>query len=199
MRLTCRTQRPPVVCPQACAQIAPANMGECAPANGPLRALHRTAQSRHGELDREDLARRLRNLVKQARRMESLVNTLLDVSNPTRSDPRDQRWRESGSDRDRSRGVRTIQTRAVRVGAAITLRQGGPVIGEWDRLRIEQVIGNLISNAIKYAPRSSIEIDVGERGNLATLTVRDHGPGIANPGDCCAGHQRRLICHAPRG
>lgn len=52
-----------------------------------------------------------------------------------------------------------------------------------DRLRIEQVITNLISNAIKYSPAGSvvtIEVAAGP-GELA-LSVRDHGVGISQDG-----------------
>ncbi|HLL24344.1 MAG TPA: sensor histidine kinase, partial [Kofleriaceae bacterium] len=51
--------------------------------------------------------------------------------------------------------------------------------GEWDRLRLEQVFSNLISNALKYAPGSPVEVELGARANTASIVVRDYGPGIA--------------------
>ncbi len=48
----------------------------------------------------------------------------------------------------------------------------------WDRSRIEQVIVNLISNAIKYAPGKPIHIEVRDLDGRALLIVRDQGPGI---------------------
>lgn len=47
----------------------------------------------------------------------------------------------------------------------------------WDKTRIEQVITNLLTNAIKYAP-GDIEITVAEKGDLIALQVQDHGRGI---------------------
>lgn len=53
------------------------------------------------------------------------------------------------------------------------------VLGVWDRTRIEQVLMNLISNAIKYAPGAPIGIKVSSQGGMARISVQDCGPGIA--------------------
>jgi signal transduction histidine kinase len=54
-----------------------------------------------------------------------------------------------------------------------------PVTGNWDRLRLEQVVTNLISNAIKYGPRKPIELRIEQSDGTARLTVRDQGIGIS--------------------
>jgi signal transduction histidine kinase len=54
----------------------------------------------------------------------------------------------------------------------------GEVWGLWDRSRIEQVIDNLMSNAIKYGVGKLIEIALEKNPTKAILTVRDHGIGI---------------------
>ncbi|MGZ6371302.1 MAG: PAS domain-containing protein, partial [Bdellovibrionota bacterium] len=51
--------------------------------------------------------------------------------------------------------------------------------GEWDRLRIEQVVINLLTNAIKYGAGRPIRISVTRSGDCALLTVQDFGIGIA--------------------
>lgn len=54
-----------------------------------------------------------------------------------------------------------------------------PVTIDADSTRIEQVITNLIVNAIKYTDRNGrIEVDVGVEGEEAVLRVRDSGVGI---------------------
>jgi hypothetical protein len=50
--------------------------------------------------------------------------------------------------------------------------------GQWDRLRIEQIAMNLISNAIKYAAGQPIHVSVARHRAMAVLEVRDKGPGI---------------------
>ena len=52
--------------------------------------------------------------------------------------------------------------------------------GNWDRARLEQVLANLVSNAVRYAPAGSeIRVAGGRRGAEVVLSVADEGPGIA--------------------
>jgi len=55
------------------------------------------------------------------------------------------------------------------------------VAGVWDPSRLEQVITNLLTNALKFGQGHPIEIRVHNAGEVARLTVRDHGVGI-DPG-----------------
>jgi len=64
-------------------------------------------------------------------------------------------------------------------GCPVTLDLAPKVIGYWDRRRIEQIIANLLSNSIKYAPRSKIHIKTAKAGSKARLIIEDSGPGIA--------------------
>jgi len=56
------------------------------------------------------------------------------------------------------------------------LAQG--VTGEWDAYRLEQVITNLVTNALKYAAGRPIEVSVAREDTRCVLTVRDHGRGV---------------------
>ena len=47
-----------------------------------------------------------------------------------------------------------------------------------DRTKIEEVLGNLISNAIKYSERGSIEISTEKDEEFITVHIKDHGVGI---------------------
>ncbi|MBI2390635.1 MAG: HAMP domain-containing protein [Deltaproteobacteria bacterium] len=71
-----------------------------------------------------------------------------------------------------------LEPEGVRVGSVLELRLSGEVMGRWDRLRLEQVVSNLVGNAFRYAGGSPVEIEVASEGARARLRVRDHGPGI---------------------
>ncbi|WP_165373993.1 ATP-binding protein [Sorangium cellulosum] len=64
-------------------------------------------------------------------------------------------------------------------GSRVTVSAGDDGAGNWDRLRLEQVVDNLVSNALKYGQGKPIEIAVDSAGSSATLTIADHGIGIA--------------------
>ncbi|MEW5854789.1 MAG: AAA family ATPase [Myxococcota bacterium] len=67
----------------------------------------------------------------------------------------------------------------ARAGCSLLIRADAPVVGAWDRSRIDQVITNLLANAMKFGARKPIEISVEEKGGCARLAVRDQGFGIA--------------------
>lgn len=56
----------------------------------------------------------------------------------------------------------------------------GKLIGRWDRIRMEQVIVNFISNAIKYGRGNPIKISLVEKNKQAIITIEDQGIGIAD-------------------
>jgi len=51
---------------------------------------------------------------------------------------------------------------------------------EADPKRLMQVLENLISNAVKYAPGSPVDISIIQDDQITTLMVKDRGPGIPN-------------------
>ena len=57
---------------------------------------------------------------------------------------------------------------------------GSPVLLACDPTRIEQVLGNLVSNAVKYSPRGGpVTISLRHEGEAAIVEVVDHGEGVA--------------------
>jgi signal transduction histidine kinase len=61
----------------------------------------------------------------------------------------------------------------------VALQADEPVLGTWDEFRIEQVVSNLISNALRYGGKGPIEVMVYAHQGFARLEVRDHGIGIS--------------------
>jgi signal transduction histidine kinase len=72
------------------------------------------------------------------------------------------------------------RVQATTTNHSIALRAPDEAIGEMDPLRIEQVVTNLLDNAIKYSPeggRVEVELSHSLNGTLH-LAVRDWGMGI---------------------
>jgi signal transduction histidine kinase len=64
-------------------------------------------------------------------------------------------------------------------GSRLAIDAPEAVIGSWDRARLEQVVTNLVANAIRFGAGAPIEVIVRAHGNAAQLAVRDHGIGIS--------------------
>jgi signal transduction histidine kinase len=107
-----------------------------------------------------------------------LVEELLDVSRLASG-----RLRVEPTEFDLSDLVREVASRLKpfldAAGCALSVEARAPAVGSWDRLRVEQVIANLVSNALKYGPGSPVEMSVTCEAECACLRVRDHGIGIA--------------------
>ena len=80
-----------------------------------------------------------------------------------------------------NRVVKRMQTQTSRHTIITDLPPDLPVILA-DETRLEQVLQNLVSNAIKYAPQGQIRISAQLRSDFIVICVSDEGPGIA-PGD----------------
>ncbi|MDI1445749.1 AAA family ATPase [Polyangium sp. 6x1] len=75
--------------------------------------------------------------------------------------------------------VERMAPQLATAGCRVEVETNDPVVGQWDRSRLEQVLGNLLSNAMKYGSRQPIHVSVCRRAASALLIVRDHGIGIA--------------------
>ncbi|MEO5989370.1 MAG: ATP-binding protein [Candidatus Eisenbacteria bacterium] len=76
------------------------------------------------------------------------------------------------------RHAAVLRDTASRQGVTLGVAEGPPVWVEGDRVRLEQVVANLLDNAVKYTEQGSVEVRVGQGGDRAWCEVRDTGPGI---------------------
>jgi len=77
------------------------------------------------------------------------------------------------------RVVSDLSLQAAASGCAITLQAHEPVFGHWDEFRIEQVIVNLLTNALRYGGGCNVEVSVQVDGCCARIDVADKGKGIS--------------------
>ncbi|MFP2960456.1 ATP-binding protein [Myxococcus sp. 1LA] len=119
----------------------------------------------------------LANAQRQAERLSHLVTHLFEVARISTG-----RLALEREDVDLSALVHRLVTRMedalVAAGCAPVLHASVPVLAHVDRLRVEQVLMNLMSNAMKYAPGQPVELSVDADGDSAVIIVRDWGPGI---------------------
>jgi signal transduction histidine kinase len=136
------------------------------------------ARGELGRVPKEKLLQLFDGAEGQVLRLVGLVDDLLDVTRITT-----KRLRLHPEPMDLAASVKEVVERhggeAAESGCAVRVHANGPVLGTWDRLRVEQVFTNLLTNAIKYAPGSDVDVWVEARRERAALVVHDEGPGIA--------------------
>jgi two-component system OmpR family sensor kinase len=139
------------------------------------RRLHR------GQLEAGRLAAQIESTAASVERLGELVDALLDVSRVATGKVLAERVPLDLS--AAVAGAASQLEQAARLnGSELRLEIEPGVRGVGDPLRIEQVVTNLVSNAIKYGRGAPIVVRLARGGGRATLTVSDHGVGIA-PGD----------------
>lgn len=125
----------------------------------------------------EKLLKMLQGTEQQSKRLSKMINDLLNVSLI-----RTGRLELEKEHVDLGQLVKEVIDRffekAEREGCPIYLEVKEKVIGNFDKLRIEQAITNLISNAIKYGDHEPIEVRVEKKGNAGLIKVSDNGIGI---------------------
>jgi signal transduction histidine kinase len=65
------------------------------------------------------------------------------------------------------------------VGCTLSVELDPDTTGQWDPYRLEQIFGNLLSNAIRYASGKPIYIKTVRDRKVCRLIVRDEGIGIS--------------------
>jgi signal transduction histidine kinase len=129
-------------------------------------------------VDDDAVTQRLGTMIRQTTRLSTLVENLLDLSRIAAGrltlQPEEFDLSEMVKD-----VVRRLAPEAESPGCTVEVRAGEPVRGRWDQLRLEQVVTNLLANAVKYGASQPIEIEVRPVDHKARLTVRDHGIGMS--------------------
>jgi PAS domain S-box-containing protein len=142
-----------------------------------IQGLGRRVRNTRGQPALEALGPRIVTSERQVERLTALINSLLDISRITAG-----RLDLDLEPVDLAAVVRDATTRfredLARAGCSLEIQTDGPCVGEWDRIRLEQVVTNLLSNAAKYGASRPIEVKVSADETTAVLTIKDHGIGI---------------------
>ena len=128
----------------------------------------------------ERLERKLARAARSADRMSRLIEMLLDVSRIA-SGRLSLKLESFDLRQVMQQVVETMQGTATQSSCDFSFHpspDAGSIVGDWDRLRIEQVVMNLLSNAFKYGAGHAVTLSLARDGDQAVVEVRDQGPGI---------------------
>ncbi|MCE9669830.1 PAS domain-containing sensor histidine kinase [Myxococcus stipitatus] len=119
-----------------------------------------------------ELARR------QVRKLTDLIEDLLDVSRISAG-----KLTLAPAPMDLAALVQEVVARnaplATQAGCRVELDVVSPVMGRWDRQRLDQVVTNLLTNALKYGAGMPVFVRLRVEESHVVLSVRDEGIGIA--------------------
>jgi signal transduction histidine kinase len=155
----------------------------------PLNTLYLEAQLRQLHLSKGNLASfapdRLPAMIerdqRQIRNMVRLIDDMLDVTRMRRDALSIQTKPVDLAALSRA-VVENLHQQAEAAGSTITLEAPAELRGVWDEFRIEQVLTNLLTNALRYGGGKPVEMvvrRVDDNGGMAQVAVRDQGIGIA--------------------
>ena len=145
----------------------------------PLQAIQMTAKLLSALNAGEKVSQAARRLITSGARMHNLLDDLLDFNriqlglgirfHPTQTD-----LAAAVSDVVR-------ELRAAYPGQPIDLRTSGELIGAWDVNRLQQLLSNLIVNALTHgAPDAPVDVEVTSEPREVRIRVTNRGPAIGS-------------------
>lgn len=129
-------------------------------------------------LTAERLTRMLETSDRQINRLSVLIDDLLDVTRIT-SGKMSLNKEEFSLEEMITEIIAQYAQQFIKSQSSVELEIEKDLVGNWDKVRIEQVIINLLTNAAKYAPNKPIKASLTCNDHVATIRITDQGPGIA--------------------
>jgi PAS domain S-box-containing protein len=145
----------------------------------PLTVLQMQLDTLYRRLDASDekVTTKLQRAAQSSERLASLIESLLDASRLVTG-----KFQLDITEFDIvdtvNRVVDALRPSASRAKSQLLLDSDAALRGAWDQPRVEQLLNNLLTNAIKYAPGKPILISLHRRAGDVVLEVRDYGPGL---------------------
>ncbi|MDQ6681223.1 MAG: hybrid sensor histidine kinase/response regulator [Pseudomonadota bacterium] len=153
----------------------------------PLNTLFIDSQTRKSQADRDNVGfftlERVKEMVgRDARQIRSMVRLITDMLDVSRIDG--GKLTIEPADCDLAQIVRRVAAdlsqQAEAAGSPIVVHADEPVPGHWDAFRIEQILVNLLGNALRYGRGKPVSISLAVTPqDGARIVVGDQGPGIA--------------------
>jgi signal transduction histidine kinase len=140
-------------------------------------ALHNIRNTSLANFSVENLLKMLESAEQQSKRLSKMITDLLNVSLMTTGkidlDPEKMDLSQAAKD-----VIERFKEKLEKEGYRLTISAEKPVVGSWDKLRVEQAISNLVGNAIKYGRGNPISVTVANSNGTGKFIIEDNGIGI---------------------
>lgn len=143
---------------------------------GNLQLIQRRIRKRGTQPDEQEVVDRIGLVIEQVDRISELVSRMLDISRVDLG-----RLDLSIASTDASAIVQSVVSTVGGISVDRQIRVTAPerLPVHWDEVRVEQILVNLLTNAVRYAPQGPIDVNVWKCGlDEVCITVRDFGPGV---------------------
>lgn len=152
----------------------------------PLNTLILEVQLRKLQLGRNNFAAfsedKLRQMVdKDERQVQSLIRLIDDMLDVSRIRTGRLSIRPTRFDLGKlvADMVESFAPQMEASGCPLLFQRPEPIFGVWDEFRIEQVLANLLTNAMRYGAGKPVQVDISSGPKAACIEVRDRGIGIS--------------------
>lgn len=151
----------------------------------PLNTLHVETQVRQIQLGKGNMnafaPEKLHEMIaRDARQIQSMIRLINDMNDVSRieNDKLSIRLDNTNLSVLLRRIVDDLSLQAKTADRQFIVNIEDDIIGRWDEFRIEQIIVNLLTNAMRYGGNRDVELTLNKRENSAYVHIRDYGLGI---------------------
>ncbi len=141
-------------------------------------ALHSIKSVSLAHFSIENLLKMLETVENQTKRLSRMINDLLNVSLITTGNLNIEP-EELNLNTLVAEVLEEFSKRLERDNIGVVFHEEDIINGVWDKLRIEQAVTNIISNAIRYGEGKPIEVTIKKYYSNAQIIVTDHGIGMS--------------------
>lgn len=120
----------------------------------------------------------LQKIQEQSIDLELLLNNLLDVTGFEKDGLLAITTTPLDLTREAILVINEFNDRFNEAGNLVTLEAATSLTGQWDKLRIKQVLKNLIANALKYSCNQAVTVTLSQKNGCVIISIKDQGIGI---------------------
>jgi signal transduction histidine kinase len=146
-----------------------------------LQLQNMSRQVKRGQIhvtEKDVVLRIVENSDKQVDRLINLIDDLLDVSRIT-AGKLNLHMEDFNFGEMTEEVIAHYSTQMKEAQSYLSVEIDKSIVCHADKVRMEQVLINLLTNAVKYAPHKPVHVRVYRMGDKARLEVRDEGEGIS--------------------